>query len=107
MVEFPEQKNQFFVLGGGFRYLITKSVSINSEYFFRISGSNFDKEDRKRFKFGFIASSDNHRSRPGTGYKEIDRFVTTEANGPSSQMVALSTYRFLNDLSLLIYTRYI
>ena len=59
---------------------------------YALSISNFDQEDPKRFKFGFIASSDNHRSRPGTGYKEIDRFVTTEANGPSSQVVADSIY---------------
>ncbi len=44
MVELPDQKNQFFVLGGGLRYLITKSVSVNSEYFYRISGSLIDKE---------------------------------------------------------------
>ena len=41
----------------------------------------------QRFKFGFIASSDNHRSRPGTGYKPIDRMVTTEANGPALKFV--------------------
>lgn len=46
--------------------------------------SNFDEEKVKRFNFGFIASSDNHRARPGTGYKEIDRFVTTEANGATN-----------------------
>ena len=40
-----------------------------------------------RFKFGFIASSDNHRSRPGTGYKPIDRMVTTEANGPAIKFI--------------------
>ena len=50
--------------------------------------SNFDKANVSRFNFGFIASSDNHRARPGTGYKEIDRFVTTEANGPSNDYVA-------------------
>ena len=54
--------------------------------------SNFDGEKPKRFNFGFIASSDNHRARPGTGYKEIDRFVTTEANGPSSEFVADTLY---------------
>ena len=42
---------------------------------------NFDQNEIKRFRFGFIASSDNHRARPGTGYKEIDRRVTTESNG--------------------------
>jgi hypothetical protein len=50
--------------------------------------SNFDEEKVKRFNFGFIASSDNHRARPGTGYKEIDRFVTTEANGATSAYIS-------------------
>ena len=54
--------------------------------------SNFDGEEVKRFNFGFIASSDNHRARPGTGYKEIDRFVTTEANGPASEYAAEALY---------------
>ena len=41
----------------------------------------------QRFKFGFIASSDNHRSRPGTGYTPIDLMVTTEANGPAAKFL--------------------
>jgi hypothetical protein len=32
-----------------------------------------------RFRFGFIASSDNHSARPGTGYKEVSRSEFTEA----------------------------
>jgi hypothetical protein len=32
-----------------------------------------------RFRFGFIASSDNHSARPGTGYKEFARSELTEA----------------------------
>jgi hypothetical protein len=32
-----------------------------------------------RFDFGFIASSDNHSARPGTGYKEFARTELTEA----------------------------
>ena len=55
---------------------------------YALSLTNFEQEKPKRFRFGFIASSDNHRSRPGTGYKEKDRFVTTEANGPSSEAIA-------------------
>ncbi len=55
---------------------------------YALSLTNFDQAVPRRFRFGFIASSDNHRSRPGTGYKEKDRFVTTEANGPSNEAIA-------------------
>jgi hypothetical protein len=37
------------------------------------------RADPFRFRFGFIASSDNHSARPGTGYKEIARSEFTEA----------------------------
>jgi len=42
--------------------------------------TNFDYPDfPKRFRFGFIASSDVHTARPGTGYKEIDRRLNTDS----------------------------
>jgi hypothetical protein len=47
--------------------------------------SNFDDPANPlRFHFGFLASSDNHRARPGTGYKEFGRLGETEAAGPAS-----------------------
>ncbi|HCK85076.1 MAG TPA: hypothetical protein DHW63_11345 [Hyphomonadaceae bacterium] len=46
--------------------------------------SNFDDPAPRRFRWGFIGSSDNHRARPGTGYKPHDRMRQTEAAGASS-----------------------
>jgi hypothetical protein len=44
---------------------------------------NFDDpEEPKRFRFGFMSSSDNHFARPGTGYKEIHRRGMTESIRP-------------------------
>jgi len=41
---------------------------------------NFDEPGPpKRFDFGFMAASDNHTARPGTGYKEYGRVYTTES----------------------------
>ena len=33
----------------------------------------------KQYRFGFLASSDNHTARPGTGYKEFGRRLMTDA----------------------------
>jgi hypothetical protein len=49
---------------------------------YALAVSNFDQAEPRRFRFGLLASSDNHRARPGTGYKPVDRLRTTEANGP-------------------------
>lgn len=41
---------------------------------------NFDEEGEPgKFNFGFMASSDNHTARPGTGYKEYGRVYNTES----------------------------
>ena len=46
---------------------------------YMMSLSNFEVSERpQRFRFGFIASSDVHSARPGTGYKEYARKDMTE-----------------------------
>ena len=48
---------------------------------------NFTEGKAEPYRFGFIGSSDNHSSRPGTGYKEIDRIRNTDSKYKSSNQV--------------------
>ncbi|MBP1689048.1 MAG: hypothetical protein H6Q33_5191 [Deltaproteobacteria bacterium] len=48
--------------------------------------TNFaDPAHPQRFHFGLLASSDNHKARPGNGYKEFDRIQTTDNNTPRDE----------------------
>ena len=50
--------------------------------------SNFDNPHApKRFRFGFIGSSDNHFARPGNGYKEFARRGMTESVGVKNETI--------------------
>lgn len=50
---------------------------------YMLSKGSFDEVGKPRHStLGFIASSDNHSARPGTGYKEYERRKMTEARGP-------------------------
>ena len=44
MVTQAQEQNDVFVVGVGCRYLITKSVSINTEYFIRVNESEMNKD---------------------------------------------------------------
>lgn len=51
-----------------------------------LARGNFDDPNAPHHeRFGFIASSDNHSARPGTGYKEHARVDMTDTAGPRSQ----------------------
>lgn len=50
------------------------------QYIMAISNFATPAEPR-RFRFGFLASSDNHKARPGTGYKEYGRRMMSESMG--------------------------
>ena len=58
--------------GGSVQYILAKG--------------DFENPDEPRHStMGFIASSDNHTARPGTGYKEFGRLRMTEARGAPSE----------------------
>ena len=50
-----------------FHYVPTGSA----QYVMALGNFDEDEEAPRRFRMGFIASSDNHSGRPGTGFKEV------------------------------------
>ncbi len=53
---------------------------------YMLARGNFDDPDSPRHTtLGFIASSDNHSARPGTGYKELERRRMADVRGPVSE----------------------
>jgi hypothetical protein len=63
--------------------------SASAQYIAALGGFDEDGAPR-RFRMGFMASSDIHSARAGTGYKEVHRRGMTDANGdrPSGGVVA-------------------
>lgn len=58
--------------GGSLQYILSR-------------GSFEGEEEPRHATLGFIASSDNHSARPGTGYKEYERRKMTEARGATDE----------------------
>jgi hypothetical protein len=51
-----------------------------------------DPQGPERFRFGFIASSDVHTGRPGTGYKEFARTSMADQSGPMNPLIYGAVY---------------
>ncbi|MBW2231994.1 MAG: DUF3604 domain-containing protein [Deltaproteobacteria bacterium] len=68
----------------------------SAQYGLALSHFDPDAEDEPplRFRWGFIASSDNHRARSGTGFKQLDRSYSTDARGLQDPAVDALIRRF-------------
>jgi hypothetical protein len=58
-----------------------------AQYSLALSGRDNESGEPLRFRWGFIASSDNHRARASTGFKQVARTQTTDARGLRSPRV--------------------
>jgi len=65
------------------------------QYILSLGRPDAAEEEARQFRLGFVASSDNHSARPGTGFKERDRRDTTEARGAKDA----ETYDYLTPQS--------
>jgi len=52
----------------------------SAQYILAISNFEQGLDEPRRFRLGFMSSSDNHFARPGTGFKEKNRAGNTESN---------------------------
>lgn len=58
----------------------------SAQYVLARGGFEEEGQPPRHHVMGFIASSDNHTARPGTGYKEMHRYYYSESRGPREQV---------------------
>lgn len=65
-----------------------------AQYGLAVSRPGAVGDEPQRFRFGFIASSDNHSARAATGFKQHDRLATTDSRGLRDAATAAWVDRF-------------
>ncbi|MCH2170601.1 DUF3604 domain-containing protein [Myxococcota bacterium] len=64
-----------------FKPAMTLRPGMTAQYGAAVSNFEEDESTPRRFRFGFISSTDNHAARPGTGYKQYERRIMTDSRG--------------------------
>jgi hypothetical protein len=84
---FPDAKPEEWLDCGQCRECFKPSFSYRPRESVQYAMALSDRDARdpdgrpRRFRYGFVASSDGHSGRPGTGYKQIERSMMTDAVG--------------------------
>ncbi|HTO54923.1 MAG TPA: DUF3604 domain-containing protein [Myxococcota bacterium] len=71
----------------GFKPVMSPRPQQTAQYGLAIRNFAAAGDEPDRFRWGFIASSDDHAARAGTGYKQVMRRVMTDARGFTSPSV--------------------
>ncbi len=80
-----------------FKPAMTLRPKMSAQYGAAISNLDEPEADGRprRYRWGFIASTDNHTARPGTGYKQYDRTVMTDSHGITDAVTDQRVRRWL------------
>ena len=77
----PDDWHECGQLAGTFLPALEYRPKMSAQYGLAVRPSGTDASDALAFRYGFIASSDNHKARAGAGYKEIGRKAFGDAYG--------------------------